>query len=253
MIALEHIEKSFGDRRILRDLSLEFSEGEVTAIVGSSGAGKSTLLRCIDFLERPDSGRVVIGDLTVDAATATKQEVLELRRRTAMVFQQFHLFSRKTALENVAEGLRVVRGRERRDAEREALEQLDRVGLASHASHYPAQLSGGQQQRVGIARALAMQPQVLLLDEPTSALDPELVGEVLATIRSIAESGQTMVIVSHEMHFVRNVSSRIVFLEEGRVIDDASPDVFFGPEVQPRTREFLREYHLARGNPDYQI
>ena len=253
MIALERIEKSFGDRRILDALSLEFAEGAVTAVVGSSGAGKSTLLRCIDFLERPDGGRVVIGDLAVDAATASKREVLELRRRTAMVFQQFHLFSRKTALENVAEGLRVVRGLERREAEREALTQLDRVGLSSHASHYPAQLSGGQQQRVGIARALAMRPEVLLLDEPTSALDPELVGEVLATIRGIAESGQTMIIVSHEMHFVRQVSSRIVFLEQGRVIDDAEPEAFFGAEASPRTREFLREYHLARGNPDYQI
>ncbi len=253
MIALEQIHKSFGDRKILDDLSLEFAEGQVTAIVGSSGAGKSTLLRCIDFLERPDSGRVTIGDLTVDARTASRKEVLELRRRTAMVFQQFHLFSRKTALQNVAEGLLVVRGVDRRSAEAQALEHLDRVGLAAHAGQYPAQLSGGQQQRVGIARALAMRPEVLLLDEPTSALDPELVGEVLASIRSIAEAGQTMAIVSHEMHFVRQVASRIVFLERGRIIEDATPDEFFGADVQPRTREFLHEYHLARGTPDYQI
>ena len=253
MIAVEHLTKRFGDRLILNDLSLEFDTGEVTAIVGSSGAGKSTLLRCIDFLERPDSGRVIIGDFAIDAKSATRREVLELRRRTAMVFQQFHLFSRKTAAENVAEGLRVVRGLTRREAERDALTQLDRVGLAAHASHYPAQLSGGQQQRVGIARALAMRPEVLLLDEPTSALDPELVGEVLATVRSIAQDGQTMVIVSHEMHFVRQVASRILFLEQGSVLDDATPEEFFGPDVQPRTRAFLREYHLARGNPDYQI
>ncbi len=253
MIAIEHIEKSFGDRVILDDLSLEFAVGQATAIVGSSGAGKSTLLRCIDFLERPDEGRVVIGDLTVDAARASRSDVLELRRRTAMVFQQFHLFSRKTALENVAEGLRVVRGQSRRDAEREARGHLDRVGLSSHADHYPAQLSGGQQQRVGIARALAMRPEVLLLDEPTSALDPELVGEVLAAIRRIAEDGQTMIIVSHEMNFVRQVADRVLFLERGRVLDDAAPEDFFGPNVQQRTREFLHEYHLARGNPDYQI
>lgn len=252
MIAVEHLTKRFGDRLILNDLSLEFAQGEVTAIVGSSGAGKSTLLRCIDFLERPDSGRVIIGDLAV-TASATRREVLELRRRTAMVFQQFHLFSRKTALENVAEGLRMVRGLTRREAEREAHEHLDRVGLSAHANHYPAQLSGGQQQRVGIARALAMRPEVLLLDEPTSALDPELVGEVLATVRSIADDGQTMVIVSHEMHFVRQVASRILFLEQGSVLDDATPEEFFGADVQPRTRAFLREYHLARGNPEYQI
>ena len=170
-----------------------------------------------------------------------------------MVFQQFHLFSRKTALENVAEGLRVVRGLSRREAEAEARQHLDRVGLASHAGHYPAQLSGGQQQRVGIARALAMRPEVLLLDEPTSALDPELVGEVLATVRGIAADGQTMVIVSHEMNFVRQIADRVLFLEHGRVLDDAPPEQFFGPKVGERTREFLREYHLARGNVDYQI
>lgn len=253
MIALEQIEKRFGDRVILDGLSLEFAEGQATAIVGSSGAGKSTLLRCIDFLERPDRGRVVIGDLTVDAEHASKREVLELRRRTAMVFQQFHLFSRKTALENVAEGLRVIRGLPRREAEAEAKQHLDRVGLTAHAGQYPAQLSGGQQQRVGIARALAMRPEVLLLDEPTSALDPELVGEVLATVRGIAADGQTMIIVSHEMNFVRQVADRVLFLEHGSVLDDAVPEQFFGPNVQPRTREFLREYHLARGNLDYQI
>ena len=238
MIALEHIYKSYGDRVILDDLSLEFAGGQTTALVGSSGAGKSTLLRCIDFLERPDSGRVVIDDLSVDAKHAHKREVLELRRRTAMVFQQFHLFSRKTALENVAEGLRVVRKMSSREAESEARQHLDRVGLASHSGHYPAQLSGGQQQRVGIARALAMRPRVLLLDEPTSALDPELVGEVLATIRGIAADGQTMVIVSHEMNFVRQVADRVLFLEHGKVLDDASPAEFFGPKVQARTRAF---------------
>ncbi|QZY50575.1 amino acid ABC transporter ATP-binding protein [Leucobacter tenebrionis] len=253
MIALENISKAFGERRILDDLSLTFETGEVTAIVGPSGAGKSTLLRCIDFFERPDSGRIVLGDLVVDAAAATRAEILRLRRSTAMVFQQFHLFSRKTALENVAEGLRVIRGLERRDADREAREQLARVGLSAHEGHYPAQLSGGQQQRVGIARALAMKPRLLLLDEPTSALDPELVGEVLASIRAIAAEGQTMAIVSHEMNFVRQVAGRVVFLEGGRILDDAAPETFFGPDTSDRTRAFLREYHLALGGPEYQI
>jgi len=253
VIRLEHISKTFGERVVLDDLSIDFADGQVTTIVGSSGSGKSTLLRSIDLLERPDRGTVTIGDLTVDAARASRGEVLRLRRRTAMVFQQFHLFSRKTALENVAEGLRTVRRVERREAERQALEQLERVGLAPYAGQYPSQLSGGQQQRVGIARALAMKPEVLLLDEPTSALDPELVGEVLATVRSIAEQGQTMVLVSHEMSFVRQVSSRVVFLERGGIVEDAPPEVFFGAQVHERTRAFLREYHLARGTPDYQI
>lgn len=253
MIALENASKSFGSRKILDNLSLELAEGQVTAIVGPSGAGKSTLLRAINFLERPDTGRVVIDDLEVDARTATKAQILRLRRSTAMVFQQFQLFSRKTALENVAEGLRVIRRLDRCAAETEAAAQLDRVGLATHAHHYPAQLSGGQQQRVGIARALAMQPRVLLLDEPTSALDPELVGEVLATIRSIAADGQTMAIVSHEMNFVRQLAARIVFLEGGRTVDDATPEEFFGPTTSERTRSFLREYHLAIGTPEYQI
>lgn len=253
MIALDRISKSFGDRHILDGLSLELAEGEVTAIVGPSGAGKSTLLRTIDFLERPDAGTVTIDELAVDAEGATRADILELRRRTAMVFQQFSLFSRKTALENVAEGLRVVRRVPRAEAEREAAEQLDRVGLADHARHYPSQLSGGQQQRVGIARALAMRPRVLLLDEPTSALDPELVGEVLATIRGIAKEGQTMVIVSHEMSFVRSVAQRVLFLEGGRIGFDGTPDHFFSHDVPERTRAFLREYHLALGTPDYEI
>ncbi|QAY60489.1 amino acid ABC transporter ATP-binding protein [Microbacterium protaetiae] len=251
MTGVSGLQVTFGQRRVLDGLDLEFAPGAVTAVVGSSGAGKSTLLRCVNLLERPQAGFITIGDLRVDTTRATAREIRELRRRTAMVFQQFHLFARKTATENVAEGLRVVRGIDRRDAERLALEHLDRVGLAAHADQYPSQLSGGQQQRVGIARALAMQPEVLLLDEPTSALDPELVGEVLATIRSIAEQGQTMVLVSHEMHFVRQVAQRIVFLEGGRIIDDAAPAEFFGAAASDRTRGFLREYHHAHGT--YQI
>ncbi len=253
MIGVHGIRKSYGDRVILDGIDLELDAGGVTAIVGPSGAGKSTLLRCFDLLERPDAGQVTVDELTVDAARAGRAEVLALRRRTAMVFQQFQLFARKTALENVAEGLRVVRGLGRREAETAARTQLDRVGLAGHAGHYPAQLSGGQQQRVGIARALAMEPRVLLLDEPTSALDPELVGEVLQTIREIAAAGQTMALVSHEMHFVRQTADRVVFLEDGRIVDDAPPTAFFGPDASRRARAFLREYHLARGGPEYQI
>lgn len=253
MISIANLKKSFGDREILRSLSFELEPGSVTAIVGSSGAGKSTLLRCLNLLEQPDSGQLTLGDLSVDAASASRHDVLAMRRRTAMVFQQFNLFSRKTALENVTEGLRVVRGIEAAEAEKLARAQLDRVGLSGHLDHYPAQLSGGQQQRVGIARALAMEPEVLLLDEPTSALDPELVGEVLATIRQVAADGQTMVLVSHEMNFVRQVANRVLFLEHGELIEDATPDEFFGPHASERTRAFLRDYHLAHGTADYQI
>ncbi len=253
MIALRGLSKSYGDRAILDSLTVEVGAGQVTAIVGPSGAGKSTLLRCFDMLERPDGGQITIDELTVDAAHASRAEVLELRRRTAMVFQQFHLFARKTALENVAEGLRVVRGLGGSAAEAAARTQLARVGLTAHADHYPSQLSGGQQQRVGIARALALEPRVLLLDEPTSALDPELVGEVLQVIREIAAAGQTMVLVSHEMHFVRQIADRVIFLEGGSIADDATPETFFGPDASPRARAFLREYHLARGGFDYQI
>ena len=254
MIALEKISKSFGDRAILNELSLELAQGDVTAIVGPSGAGKSTLLRCIDFLERPDSGRVIVGELTVDAATASRGEILALRRHTAMVFQQFQLFSRKTALvENVAEGLRVVLGRDRRDAEREALAQLDRVGLASHAGHYPAQLSGGQQQRVGIARALAMRPRLLLLDEPTSALDPELVGECSRRSARSPPRGRRW----------RSFRTRCTSCGRLLIASCCSraagssrtppPEAFFGPTANARTLAFLREYHLAHGGTDYQI
>ena len=253
MIAIDNITKSFDGRVILDGISLNFDPGEVTAIVGPSGAGKSTLLRTIDMLERPDSGVITVGDLTVNAATATKKEILELRRRTAMVFQQFNLLSRKTALENVAEGPIVVHGTNKTDALAQAAKLLDRVGLSDHIHKYPVQLSGGQQQRVGIARALAMKPEVLLLDEPTSALDPELVGEVLATIQEIASEGQTMVLVSHEMNFVRQVAKRVVFLENGTLRDDATPEVFFSVHAHERTRAFLRDFHLAQGTPEYQI
>ncbi|MGO1571060.1 MAG: amino acid ABC transporter ATP-binding protein [Canibacter sp.] len=253
MISIDNITKSFDDRVILDDVSLSFTEGEVTAIVGPSGAGKSTLLRSIDMLERPDSGSITVGNLTVEAARASKKEILELRRRTAMVFQQFNLLSRKTALENVAEGPIVVQRENKQAALKQAAELLDRVGLAEHSHKYPTQLSGGQQQRVGIARALAMKPEILLLDEPTSALDPELVGGVLATIQEIAREGQTMVIVSHEMNFVRQVAQRVVFLENGRLLEDASPEKFFSVRANERTRAFLHDYHLAQGTPEYQI
>ena len=253
MISLTNIEAAYGDRIVIDGVSLDVKQGEVAALVGPSGAGKSTLLRCTNLLEKPRRGTITVGDVTVDAASASHADVLRLRRATAMVFQSFNLFSRKTALENVAEGLLVVRGLDKREAIREAAEQLDRVGLTDHSHQYPSQLSGGQQQRVGIARALAMRPEVLLLDEPTSALDPELVGEVLATIRRVASEGQTMILVSHEMHFVRQVANRVVFLEGGAIREDLPPEQFFGAEANERTRAFLHDYHLAHGNTDYQI
>ena len=234
----------------LDGIDLDVSRGEVVVIIGPSGSGKSTLLRSINLLERLDSGSVTIDGVL---ATAPHADVRKIREEVGMVFQSFNLFRHLPILDNVSLAPRLVLGLGRGESEERARALLARVGLADKAGAWPRQLSGGQAQRAAIARALAMEPKALLFDEPTSALDPELVGEVLATVRGIAADGQTMVIVSHEMNFVRQIADRVLFLEHGRVLDDAPPEQFFGPKVGERTREFLREYHLARGNVDYQI
>jgi ABC-type polar amino acid transport system ATPase subunit len=252
MIDIQHLSKRFNNTIVLEDISLCINKGDVVAIIGPSGTGKSTLLRCTNLLERPEQGRIRIGDFSMDLTDKTKRNVLELRRRTAMVFQQFNLFKQKTALENVMEGLLVVKKIPRTRAEEIACAQLEAVGLGDRLFHYPRQLSGGQQQRVAIARALAMKPDVLLLDEPTSALDPELSGEVLDTIRSAAAAGYTMLLVSHEMDFVRTVATRVIFLENGRIIEDGPPDEVFVRPKNRRTREFLAKMcRLAA--PEYTI
>jgi len=234
MIKITNISKTFSGNQVLNDISLEIEEGDVVALIGASGAGKSTFLRALNDLERPDSGQIEIDDLKIDYSTITKQEVLELRRKTGMVFQQFNLFERRTALENVMEGLIQVK--------KLSKAELDKVGLTDRKDYYPKFLSGGQKQRVGIARALAMQPKLLLLDEPTSALDPELVGEVQEVILNAAQNKQTMVLVSHEMDFVYNVATKVLFLEQGKIIEAGTPqEVFYSPK-NPRTREFLSRH-----------
>jgi L-cystine transport system ATP-binding protein len=239
VIRVTGIEKSFHHLKVLKGIDLAVAKGEVVVILGPSGSGKSTLLRCVNFLERPDRGTVQIGDLQVDARTAHRAEILALRRRTAMVFQQYALFRNKTALENVAEGLLVVKRLPPGEARARAEHHLEKVGLADRARHYPSQLSGGQQQRVGIARALAMDPEVILFDEPTSALDPELVGGVLEVMRSLACEGMTMIVVSHEMGFAREVASQAVFMDDGVIVEQGTPAELFEHTRHERTRRFL--------------
>jgi polar amino acid transport system ATP-binding protein len=252
VIDLQHLSKKFNDNVVLDDLSLSINQGDVVAVIGPSGTGKSTLLRCINLLERPEGGKIRIGDFSMDLTAKTKAPILELRRRTAMVFQQFNLFKHKNALENVMEGLVTVKKMARPEAERIAREQLELVGLSDRLGHYPQHLSGGQQQRVAIARALAMKPAVLLFDEPTSALDPELAGEVLDTIRLTASAGYTMILVSHEMQFVRTVANRVIFLDGGKIVEDGTADEVFRNPKNQRTREFLAKINRL-SSPDYVI
>ena len=241
-IKLSNLYKKFGDTVVLDDVSLEIEPGDVIALIGASGAGKSTFLRSINYLEVPDSGHVDIDDLHLDFANINKDDILNLRRKTAMVFQQFNLFERRTALENVMEGLIQVKKIDKVTAAEQAAQELIKVGLSDRMAYYPKFLSGGQKQRVGIARALAMKPALLLLDEPTSALDPELVSEVQASIIQAAKSGQTMIIVSHEIDFVYHVASKVIFLEQGKIIESGTPeDVFYAPK-HPRTKEFLARH-----------
>ncbi|MCL9659806.1 amino acid ABC transporter ATP-binding protein [Paenibacillus hunanensis] len=240
MIQLEGIRKSFGKQQVLGGIDLTVQKGEVVVILGPSGSGKTTLLRCINYLERPDQGVIQIGNQKLEGKHPGRNEIHRLRQRTAMVFQQYNLFKHKTALENVMEGLTVVRGVPRDTAAEIGIEMLEKVGLGDRLHYYPSQLSGGQQQRVGIARALALNPEVILFDEPTSALDPELVGEVLEVIRRIAEEGITMIIVTHEMGFARDVASRVVFMDGGAIIEQGTPDDIFQRPREERTRQFLR-------------
>lgn len=242
MIYISELSKTFSGQKVLNDLSLEIQKGEVVALIGSSGAGKSTFLRSLNYLEAPDSGRIKIDDFEVDFEHITQEKILTLRRKLAMVFQQFNLFGRKTALENVKEGLIVVKGLSDQEATKIAREELAKVGLSDRENHYPRHLSGGQKQRVALARALAMKPEVLLLDEPTSALDPELVGEVEKSIANAAKSGQTMVLVSHDMSFVAQVADKVLFLDKGRIIESGTPEDIMQHPKEERTKEFFASY-----------
>ncbi len=236
-VVLEGIQKSFGKLEVLSGIDLEVEEHEVLCLIGASGSGKSTLLRCVNLLEPVDSGRIVIHGEDV---TAREVDVNEVRRRIGIVFQAFNLFPHMSVLKNVTLGPRKALRVPRRDAEERATELLTRFGLADKRDEYPDRLSGGQQQRVAIVRALAMEPDIMLLDEVTSALDPALVGEVLSVIRDLAQSGMTMLIATHEMGFARETADRVCFLDQGRILEQGTPDRIFTEPVQPRTQEFLR-------------
>ncbi|SHE28884.1 amino acid ABC transporter ATP-binding protein, PAAT family [Modicisalibacter ilicicola DSM 19980] len=241
MIEIQGLVKRFNDATILDGIDLTIEQGEIIVVIGPSGTGKSTLLRCVNFLEQPNAGRIRIGDLDVDVARASKKEILALRRRTAFVFQNYALFANKTALENVAEGLIVVNGWKKARAHARARELLARVGLGDKVDAYPASLSGGQQQRVGIARAMAAQAEVILFDEPTSSLDPEWVEEVLGVMKQLARERQTMLVVTHEMSFARDVADRVIFMSDGRIVEQGPPSQLFSAPEDERTRSFLRK------------
>ncbi|PXY90170.1 amino acid ABC transporter ATP-binding protein [Gilliamella apis] len=252
MIHVNNLTLSFHGNCILNQINFAIKAHEIVAIIGASGAGKSTLLRCLNLLEKPQAGNITIDNMSFDVSKSKRDQIVKFRQQTAMVFQQFNLFPQKNALENVMEGLLIVKKYSREKAEKIAYDKLVEVGLADRVNHYPKQLSGGQQQRVAIARALAMNPKVLLLDEPTSALDPELVGEVLATIKMAAKSGITMILVSHEMSFVHDIASRVLFLDKGQIIEDGSPKQVFLNPVHQRTKDFLSRYYSAM-QMDYEI
>ena len=225
---------------VLRGVDLTVEKGDVVAILGPSGSGKTTLLRCLNFLETADAGQLVFDGESFDLARASRADIARLRKKTAFVFQNYNLFRNKTALQNVTEGLIVARKLPKEQADAIGMKMLAKVGLADRADYYPRQLSGGQQQRVAIARALAADPEIIYFDEPTSALDPELTGEVLSVMRQLAEEGMTMLVVTHEMGFARNVSSKTVFMENGVVVEQAPSQQFFASPKEERTRAFLR-------------
>ena len=235
MIEIKHLNKYFGDLHVLKDINLTVKRGEKLVMIGPSGSGKSTLIRCVDYLEEPTSGEVVI-----DGTPLTKKNHLEMARKySSMVFQQFNLFPHMTILENMVLAPMKVKGVSRADAEKKALELLDRVGLKDRADAYPIQLSGGQKQRVAIVRALAMEPEVMLFDEPTSALDPEMVGEVLDVMKELAHEGMTMVVVTHEMGFAKEVGNRVLFMADGKLLEEGTPEEIFDHPKHERLKEFL--------------
>ena len=239
IIELRHLEKSFGDHEVLKDINLKVNKGEVISVIGSSGSGKSTMLRCVNLLEEPTGGEIFF------KGTEIRDKSLKLtsyRAQVEMVFQQFNLFNNMTALDNCVKPQTIVLKRNKEEAKKIALECIEKVGMSAFINARPSQLSGGQKQRIAIARALSMNPEVILFDEPTSALDPEMVGEVLEVMKNLAKSGYTMIVVTHEMDFAREVSDRVVFMDEGYIVEEAAPEELFGNPKMPRTREFLSRY-----------
>ncbi|MBQ8914288.1 MAG: amino acid ABC transporter ATP-binding protein [Lachnospiraceae bacterium] len=251
MIEIKNIKKSFGKNEVLKDVSLSVEKGEVVVLLGPSGSGKTTLLRCINFLEKADEGILTIGDDTVDLHRVSKKEKRKLRGKTGFVFQNYGLFQNKTAIQNITEGLIAVKKMRKSEAIKKAEEVLGWVGMSDKRDFYPSKLSGGQQQRIGIARAVALDPDVILFDEPTSALDPELVGEILDVIKKVAEKGITIVVVTHEMSFAQDVADKVIFMDGGVIVEQGTPnEVFFRPKEE-RTRQFLSR--ILPSEPMYNI
>lgn len=240
MLTVRNVAKKFGDTQVLRGVELSVNKGDVIAIIGQSGGGKTTLLRCINFLETADSGEMEFDGEHFQLSHISKRDIQKIRRKTAFVFQSYNLFRNKTALQNVMLGLTVARKIPKAQAQEIARAALDKVGLADKADSYPNALSGGQQQRVAIARALATSPEIIYFDEPTSALDPELTGEVLAVMRQLAEEGMTMLVVTHELGFARHVSTKVVFMENGAIVESGPSEEFFANPKEERTRAFLK-------------
>ena len=240
VLEIKDIHKSFGSLNVLDGVNLSVHKGDVIAILGPSGSGKTTLLRCINFLETADQGTMLFDEKEYDLASMHKNDIRDIRKKTGFVFQNYNLFANKTALQNVMLGLTSARKMDKKQAEKIGLEMLRKVGMEDRASHYPSQLSGGQQQRVAIARALATNPKIIYFDEPTSALDPELIGEVLNVMRELANEGMTMIVVTHEMSFAKEVSNHVIFMEGGKIIEQGTSKEFFENPKQERTREFLR-------------
>ena len=245
MLEVRNIQKSFGGTPVLKDVSLKVEKGDVVAILGPSGSGKTTLLRCLNFLETADGGEMTFDGETIQLGRVQKRDIARIRRKTAFVFQNYNLFANKTALQNVTEGLIIARRMKREQAEGIGMRMLERVGLADRRDHYPIQLSGGQQQRVAIARALATEPEIIYFDEPTSALDPELTGEVLSVMRDLAREGMTMLVVTHEMAFARDVSSRVVYMNQGVICEEGTPEQVFGDPQRQETRDFLSRFRQS--------
>lgn len=243
MIRIDRLRKSFKDNEVIKSISLQIEKGEVVSIIGPSGSGKTTLLRCLNLLEIPTAGSLTVGDVQVkfEDKSPSKQQKRSVQKFSGMVFQHFHLFPHKTVLENIIEAPLVVQKRKRVEVVSEAEELLRKVGLLAHKEHYPEQLSGGQKQRAAIARMLALKPEILLFDEPTSALDPELVGEVLTVIKELAKEGQTMIIVTHEMGFARDVSDRVIFIADGYIVEQGKPEDIFTSPKEERTQQFLQK------------
>lgn len=240
VLKVDHIQKSFGTLDVLRDVCLQVDKGEVVSIIGPSGSGKTTLLRCINFLEKAEKGTITFDERTYSFSDISKKEMAAIRMKTGFVFQNYNLFANKTVLQNVMLGLTVARKVDRTQAEETARSMLKKVGMEERADYYPSQLSGGQQQRAAIARALALNPEIIYFDEPTSALDPELIGEVLSVMQQLAKEGMTMLVVTHEMSFARDVSDRTIFMEHGVIVEQGPSHEFFTAPKQERTREFLR-------------